>query len=139
MRPLGKRHAAILDTLAAGVSEEFPCRRISNAPGRFLPVVIDRLGPRHFVVGHYFVRDGERLADPAVEFVRLDHGWFPAAITALDRFARALDVERGGTVISYDPGEYYSLRPLAGSWLVEIEAQQGGLASKTTGERGGRG
>lgn len=137
MRPLGPRHAAILDTLTAGVSEEFPCRRISHAPGRFLPVVIDRLGPRHFVVGHYIVRDGERFADPAIEFVRLDRGWFPAAITALTGSSRALDVERGGTVISYDPSEYYNLRPLAGAWLVEIEAQQGELAPKAPGEKEG--
>ena len=137
MRPMSPRHAAILDKLAAGVSEEWPCRRISNAPGR-LPVVIDRLGPRHFVVGHYFVRDGERFADPAIEFVRLDHGWFPAAITALDRSARALDVDRGGTVISYEPAEYYGLRSAAGSWLVEIEAEQGDLAPKTTREHGDR-
>lgn len=136
MRPMSPRHAAILDKLAAGVSEEWPTRRISNAPGR-LPVVIDRLGPRHFVVGHYFVRDGERFADPAIEFVRLDHGWFPAAITALDRSARALDVDRGGTVISYDPAEYYGLRSSAGSWLVEIEAEQGELSPKTTRENGG--
>ena len=136
MRPMSPRHAEILDTLAAGVSEEYPCRRISNAPGR-LPVVIDRLGPQHFVVGHYFVRDGERFADPAIEFVRLDHGWFPAAITSMDGSARALDVERGGTVISYDPGEYYGLRSSAGSWLVEIEAQQGDLAPKTPRGNGG--
>jgi hypothetical protein len=133
---MSPRHAAILERLTAGVSEEWPRRRISNAPGR-LPVVIDRLGPRHFVVGHYFVRDGERFADPAIEFVRLDDGWFPAAITALARSARALDVERGGTVISYDPGEYDDLRSVAGSWLVEIEAEQGGLAPVATRQNGG--
>lgn len=136
MRPMSPRHAAILDKLAAGVSEEYPCRRISNAPGR-LPVVVDRLGPRHFVVGHYFVREDERFADPAIEFVRLDHGWFAAAITALDGSSRVLDVERGGTVISYEPALYYDLRSRAGSWLIEIEAQQGDLAPKTTRGNGG--
>ena len=139
MRPMSKRHGAILDTLTAGLTDEYPRRRISNAPGRFLPIVIDKLGPRRFVVGRYFVRDGERFASPALEFVRLDRGWFPTARTEPDGFVRALETSDGGVVESFYSGEYDDLRDVAAALLVEIEAQQGDLAPSAADPKGSQG
>lgn len=125
MRPLSKRHAAILDTLTAGLSDERRHRKLDNAPGAFLPAVIEKIGPCRFSVAHYFVQYGDLVADPDLEFVRQDGAWFPVEVTQLLGYTLAAKTDEAGRIVSYDRRAYADLRTFAGMLLANIEQQQG--------------
>lgn len=126
MQPMSKRHAAILDALTAGLTDDAPGRTLDAAPGVFMAAVIEKIGPGRFSVAHYFEQNGDRVADPDVEFVRLDAGWFPAAITQPLGYASAITTDPDGRVVSYRPRTYASIRALAGVLLTNIARQQRG-------------
>ena len=125
MRPLGKRHAAILDTLTEGLSDEHRHRRIDNAPGVCLPVVIEKIAPERFCVTHYFEQCGDLVADPDLEFIRQDGAWFPVALTQLLGYTRAAETDEHGRITSYRRAAYADLRRFAGVLLTNIKHQQG--------------
>jgi hypothetical protein len=125
MRPLGKRHAAILDTLTAGLTDENLHRKIDNAPGAFMPAVIEKIGPNRFSVAHYFVERGDLVADPDLELVRQDGAWFPVAVTQLLGSTIAAKTDAAGRIVSYHRRAYADLRVFAGVLLTNIKHQQG--------------
>jgi len=137
MRPLGKRHAAILDTLTAGLSDERGHRKIDNAPGAFLPAVIEKIGPERFSVAHYFLQYGDLVADPDLEFVRQDGAWFPVAVTQLLGSTLAAKTDEQGRIVSFDRRAYADLRTFAGVLLTNIKDQQG--LTCPVPRKGGRG
>lgn len=138
MRPLGKRHAAILDTLTAGLTDEHPSRTIDNAPGAFMAAVIEKIGPARFSVAHYFKQNGDLVADPDVEFVRQDGAWFPVAITQIGSYTRPVETDHHGRIVAYQRRGYADLRSYAGLLLSNIKAQQRELTPRgDAGEKGG--
>lgn len=124
MRPLGKRHAAILDMLTEGLSDENLRRKIDNAPGSFTAAVIEKIGPERFSVAHYFVERGDLVADPELEFVRQDGAWFPVAVTQVLGSTIAARTDAAGRIVSHDRAAYADLRVFAGMMLTNIKQQQ---------------
>jgi hypothetical protein len=125
MRPLGQRHAAILDTLIAGLSDDRRHRKIDNAPGAFQPAVIEKIGPERFSVAHYFVERGDLVADPDLEFVRQDGAWFPVEVKQVLGYTLAAKTDEQGRIVSFDRRAYADLRTFAGVLLTNIKDQQG--------------
>jgi len=130
MQPMSKRHAAILDTLTAGLTDAHPSRTIDNAPGVYMAAVIEKIGPRRFSVAHYYRQNGDLVADPDLEFIRLDAGWFPAAVTQPMGYACAITADHTGRIVSHKPRAYASIRALAAVLLTNIKAQQRDLSPK---------
>jgi hypothetical protein len=140
MRPLSKRHAAILDKLTTGLDDEHPHRKIDNAPGAFMAAVIEKIAPERFSVAHYFEQNGDLVADPDLEFVRQDGGWFPVAITQLTGYHRVAETSDDGRIVAYNRARYADLRSFAGLLLGNIKAQQRDLTPKpAAGSKGGKG
>ena len=137
MRPLSKRHAAILDQLTAGVCDDYPHRRIDNAPGAFMAAVVEKIGPARYSVAHYFVQNGDLVADPDLEFVKQDGAWFPAAITQVLGYSCPITTDEQGRIVSCRPHAYADLRSFAGMLLTNIKHQQGDLSREPAGEEGG--
>ena len=130
MRALSDKHARILDALTTGVDDEHPHRRIDNTGGAFMPAVIEKVGPARYSVAHYFEQNGDLVADPDLEFVRQDGGWFPVAITQCGLHRRAAETDEQGRIVAYNRRAYADLRSFAGMLLTNIKAQQGDLAPR---------
>ena len=125
MRPMSKRHAAILDVLTAGLTDDNLRRKLDNAPGAFMPAVIEKIGPERFSVAHYFLQYGDLVADPDLEFVRQDGAWFPVAVTQLLGSTLAATTDENGRIVSVNRQAYADLRSFAGVLLLNIKHQQG--------------
>ena len=81
MKPLSQTHGRILATLTRGLDDDNSHRRIDNAPGTFMAVVVEKIGPARYSVAHYFEQNGDQVADPDLELVEQNGAWFPVAIT----------------------------------------------------------
>ena len=126
MRPLNRRLAAILDSLTEGLSDERCHRKLDNAPGSFLPAVIEKVGPERFSVAHYFVQNGDLVPDPDLEFVRQDGAWYPVALTQIyGLFTLAATTDEQGRIVSCKRAAYNDLRRFAATFLTNVERQQG--------------
>ncbi len=122
---MSKRHAAILDVLTAGLTDDNLRRKLDNAPGAFMPAVIEKIGPERFSVAHYFLQYGDLVADPDLEFVRQDGAWFPVAVTQLLGSTLAATTDENGRIVSVNRQAYADLRSFAGVLLLNIKHQQG--------------
>ena len=127
MRPLSKKHARILKDLTSGLDES-GCRRIDNAEGIFLAVVVERIGPNRFSIAHYYEQNGDLVPDPDFEFVTRNGEWFPAAVTHAWGSRRCLKVDDNGRITGLYRLEYVDLREFARVLLTNIKKQQGKLA-----------
>lgn len=137
MLPLGKQASATLDKLTAGLTDEHPHRRIDNAPGAFMAVVVEKIGPSRYSVAHYFEQNGDLIPDPDVEFIKQDGSWFPVAITQPMSYSRPVDIDEHGRVVAYRRNAYGDLRYFAGFLLRNMKRQQGDLSPKPAA-RGGK-
>lgn len=106
MRPLNQARSRILETLTRGLNDEQNHRRIDNAPGSFMAVVVEKIGPARYSVAHYYKQNGDLVADPDLEFVVQD-----------------------GRIVTYKRKAYADLRSFAGTLLTNIKRQQGDLSS----------
>ena len=137
MRPLTKPHAAILDALTAGLSDDCCHKKLDNAPGSFLPAVIEKIGPERFSVTHYVKENGDLVPDPDMEFVRQDGGWYPVALTQMfGLFTLAATTDEHGRIVSCKRAAYDDLRRFAGTFLTNVKVQQG--IEVATPRKGGR-
>lgn len=132
MRPLSKRHAAIMDALIQGMGDDNPHRRIDNAPGAFMAVVVERIGPERWSIAHYYEQNGDLVPDPDLEMVRQDGDWFPVAITHWGRYRCTAETNEHGRIVSWNRAAYRDLRSFAGTLLTNIKAQQGELAPRAS-------
>ena len=129
MKPLNQAHSRILETLTRGLNDEQNHRRIDNAPGSFMAVVVEKIGPARYSVAHYYEQNGDLVADPDLEFVVQDGAWFPVAITQWCGYQRAAETDEDGRVVTYKRRAYADLRSFAGTLLTNIKRQQGDLSS----------
>ncbi len=128
MKPLSKRHAAIMDALAEGMTDGESHRRIDRAAGSFMAVVVEKIGPARWSVAHYYEQNGDLVPDPDLELVRQGGGWFPVAITQWCGYRCAARTDEDGRIVAYDRRAYADLRRFAGTLLTNIKRQQGDLS-----------
>ncbi len=133
MRALGKKHAAIMDTLTAGLDDDRRCRRkIDNRKGTYMPVVIEKVGPRRYSVAHYYEQNGDLVPDPDLEFVKNDGKWYPVAITQWCGYRSAAETDENGQIVAHSPQIYRDILEFARIMLVNIKEQQGDLTVTAT-------
>ena len=118
----------ILETLTRGLDDNNSHRRLDNAPGTFMAVVVEKIGPSRFSVAHYFEQNGDKVADPDLELVRQDGSWFPVAITQWCGYRRAAETDEHGRIVAYNRRAYADLRSFAATFLSNIKRQQGALS-----------
>lgn len=129
MKKINKNASKILDTLTAGLGPG-DGRKVDNANGRYMAVHVNNLGGSLFSVAHYFVQNGDMMADPDVVFFRGDDGsWFPVETTmhALGYFRRFVVLDRHGMPERIDRAGQRDLATFCGTWLQNIKEQQGSL------------
>lgn len=136
MQPLSTKHAAIMDALTFGMGGENTHRKIDNHPGTYMAVVVEKIGPCRYSVAHYYEQNGDLVADPDVEFVRQNVGWYPVAITQWCGYRRVAETNEDGRIVSYNRRGYRDLRSFAGTFLTNIRAQQGKFRVKEDASHG---
>ena len=125
MKPLSTKHAAIMDALTFGMGGDKTHRRIDNHPGTFMAVVVEIVGPSRYSVAHVYEQSGDLVADPDVEFVRQNVGWYPVAITQWCGTRQVAETDENDKIVNWNRRAYRDLRRFAGTFLTNIRAQQG--------------
>lgn len=144
MKPLNQTLSRLLDTMTEGLAD--PCgegesaRVYDNAPGAYMAAHVERIGPNRYSVAHYFTQNGDRIADPDMEFVKADGAWYPAACQfATGSYSRAItECDENGRPSRYSPRTYRDLKSFAGLLLKNVKSQQGiKVPRKPSGPKGG--
>ena len=131
MKAINQAARKVMEQLTEGLGSENSHRKLDNAPGAFMAVVVEfvgdtRLGPT-YSVAHYFEQNGDLLADPEMLFLKAATGDFYPLHVQMD----ALGVFRCGYTISEDGnGDRINKREqadqavFAGTWMRNVAYQQ---------------
>lgn len=113
-----------LETLIAGLKVG-EARKIDTTNGAYQAVHVDRLSENRFAIAHYFESNGDLVADPDGEYLRLAPGhWLPVALQlSTGHYSRALELD-GDKVVSYFPHTVRELASFATMWMRNIKNQQ---------------
>ena len=124
LRPLPLKSARILATLTAGLDLDNPHRRLDNAPGSFMPCVVEWIGPNRYSVAHYFRQNGDAVADPDMEIVNVGGEWYPVAIQQVMGYSCPVRCSADGVPQTWNPRGYRDLRSFAVTFLDNVKQQQ---------------
>ena len=135
MKPLSKSAAAVLNALTRELADPFSSdapssRTVDLTDGVFMPVVVERIGPATFSVGHYYTQNGDRMSDPEMTFWRSEVGsWHPVTycLSSLGVHRRGMELDDRDQPKRWSPREYADQRRFATTWMRNIKAQQGGV------------
>lgn len=123
--PLSRKSTgAILDKLTeeladpAGLGNSH--RRIDNFPDAYMAAVVERIGADRYSVAHYFEQNGDRVADPDIEFVLAGGEWFPVAAQLANGSYYRVEDDQG----QISRRTYNNIRELAVTLLRNIKEQQ---------------
>lgn len=132
MRPLSNALSRILNVLTEGLvdpasSDGTSSRKYDNGGPAIMAVYVNRIGLNRYSVAHYFTQNGDKVADPDMEFLKVDGAWYPAACSMYPgMYTRAIvEVDREGKPTRYSPVTYADLRELCTTFLVNVKNQQG--------------
>jgi hypothetical protein len=126
LKPIGKAAQRVLETLISGL-DTYQSRKIDNAAGTFMAVHVERIGEDLFSVAHYFVQNGDMMADPDVVFWKAPDGHFyPAEYTqhSLGIYQQLITFENGQPV-RFMPRQQADVATFCTTWMRNIRVQQG--------------
>ena len=127
LKPLSKQAAKTLNLLVSGLAVA-DSRKIALVSA-FMPVSVDRLDESRFAVAHNYVQNGDVIADPDVEFLRLDADrWIVVAIQHPPPapYQRLAVYDNGQWRASASRQQVSSANAFVASWMKRIIEQQGG-------------
>lgn len=114
--------------LVLGLEGDNTHRKIDKAKGAYMAAVVERIGDNRFSVAHYYVQNGDKIADPDLELVLVGGRWYPAAITQpILGYRRVLEMAEDGQIAKFWPKSYGNLSRFARLLLRNIKSQQGDL------------
>ena len=127
MRPVNQRTKQILLSLIAGLDNPGDSRKLDNAPGAFMALCVECIGPRFYSLAHYGEQHGDAMRDPDVVFwIGPSGDAFPIAFrnnyAGVDR--EYVEFENGAPV-RIAPKAQADLAAFCGTWLRNVKAQQG--------------
>lgn len=102
-------------------------RKLDNAPDTYMPLTVERIGPRTYSLAHYFEQNGDLVPDPDMVFYLTETGeWLPVSCQfATGRVSTALEIDPYlGTITGIRPRTYNDLRRFATTFLRNIKEQQ---------------
>ena len=128
LKPASTSAAKVLDKLVEGLNEPGQSRKIDNTGGAFMAVHVECVGRNEhgllYSVAHYYVQNGDLIAEPEMELLRDETGaWLPVSITMAIGHKRALLLGDGGRV-RVDEREYRSQIRWLSTWMRNIKSQQ---------------
>jgi len=91
----------------------------------YMPLVIEKIGPHRLSVAHYYVENGDAIADPDMEFFTGDQQWLPYAITqVIGGYQNAVEFNGDCTqILRYAPRLMRSLAEFGEMWAGNIKTQ----------------
>ena len=125
MTPVSKTAEKILDRLTSGLAE-FEAKKIDNTSGSFMPVSVERLNGNVFSIAHYYVQNGDLMADPEMTFLKTALGWHPLTFTQanLGLYQEACVLNEDQSIKGIRQRLYNDLRVFTTQWMRNIKSQQ---------------
>ena len=136
MRAINKKAQAVMNRLTAGINSENSHTRIdNNKPNSgIMPVVVEWVGNCKlgdvFSIAHYYVQEGDLMADPEMTFLHGEDGRYYPMSWKMD----GLGVYREGVRWADGEPKYVDYREqkdeaiFAGTWMENIKFLQFGRA-----------
>ncbi len=89
------------------------------------PLYVERIGENRYSLAYYVDQNGERCADPYLEFVKVEGKWYPAACQLLiGRYSVAIETDAAGAMTIFRERTYADLRSFAIMFLRNAKVQQ---------------
>lgn len=82
IRPLPQRFNNILNTITIDLADPAgpgESARTYDNNEVYQAAYVERIGEDRYSVAHYYTENGDRIADPDIEFIKHDGKWYPAA------------------------------------------------------------
>ena len=151
MRQVGKQARKVLDILTQDMTRVGDHRKIDNAPGAFMAVVVELVdsttdGYLYFSVAHYGKLNGDLMRDPEMVFIKApatgDYlpSYFRNDYIGCERWGIMADGQKDGrTLFKFDVREQTDEARFANMWMKNIWQQQGlrrGLGRIVKGQGG---
>jgi len=127
--PISKRAKAVMEVMVKDLNKDNNHRKIDNTEKTFMPVVVEHIGDIEnydiFSIAHYFIQNGDMMADPEMTYLRIDGEFYPMSFKNA-----SLGIDRQYLLyrnkkISYIPSAYNDSRSFTTKWFSNIKQQQG--------------
>jgi hypothetical protein len=124
MKPVSATAQRVLEKLIDGL-DVGQSRKIDNASGTFMAVHVERVGEDFFSVAHYFVQQGDMMADPDVVFWRTGGRFYPVEYTqhSLGIYQHLVTFENGRPV-RFMARQQADVASFTTTWMRNIKQQQ---------------
>ena len=134
MRSINRNAQKIMDKLTVGIGPGRRHRKIDNASGVFMAVVVEDIGSAQFgltigtlfSVAHYYTQNGDPMRDPEMVFFRGPGGeYFPTMFQQDNAGIYQTCVKWAGKdIVSYLPRLQDDQVEFANMWMKNIQKQQ---------------
>ncbi len=122
---VSQKAAKVLNKITKGLNVG-DSRKIDNSEGSFMAVHVERLHGNVYSVAHYYLQNGDMMADPDITFLKNDLGWTPLTYTqhSLGLFQVAAKIDASQAITHFSRSLSASLRSFTTNWMSNILAQQ---------------
>jgi len=134
MKSLNKTATEIFLLLVDGLSGHTTSRKVDNAPGLFMPIVVERLedDPEIYSLAHYYEMNGDLVPDPDAEFLVVRGtrsggevvGIYPVAIDQGPLGYRRYAQPEGGGRVRVTARGQAELAEFCNQWMSNVADQQ---------------
>jgi hypothetical protein len=138
MRPISKEAQKVMDKLVEDLGPGNRHKRIDNAPGTFMAVVVEDIGGasygnsegyigRLYSVAHYYTQNGDPMRDPEMVFWQGPHGeYFPVMYQQdnMGIYQESVAIQNG-CIVGIRRKQQADQARFSHTWMRNIKNQQG--------------
>lgn len=125
--PVNKKAQAVIERLIAPLVGQRQATKYDKAPGCFMALCVERIGPGLYSFAHYGEQNGDAMRDPDIVLWKGPDGrYYPASYRNdyLGVYGEAI-VFDGTTPRQFDPRKQRSIALFVADWTENLKSQQG--------------
>ena len=130
MKAINQQAKKVMDKLTEGMNPKDDHKKIDNAKGTFMAVVVERGGHcklgRQYSITHYYEQNGDMMRDPDMEFIKGGDGeYYPISFWQdAPPIRNEVVVWKDGEITGWMGKEQAELVTFANTWMKNIKEQQ---------------
>ena len=127
MKAINKKARKVMDVLTEGIDKIGDHKKIDNAEGTFMPVVIECIGQCNYgllySIAHYHSQGGDLICNPDMVFIKAKD-YYPVSFEMGGQIYKEAVVIKEDKVIGYQSTEQKDQVEFANAWMKNIADQQ---------------
>ena len=149
MKTLSNNASMIMDKILSGMKKIGDTRKLDNSRV-YMPLSIEVINEvssglirgKIFSLAHYFVQNGDLMADPEITYLQIFtgtnalgepvHNYLPMTYTnhSIGKFQEVVPIEEDGTIIRLNKNGVRDLSKFTNTWMNNIKFQQNIFSKK---------